>query len=170
MAKCKILLSGATGFIGQRLAAHLLAAGYHISALYRNERSNLAPGISWVRVRDLATDAPDPDIGRGIDIFIHLAATVRPSSGDPSGQESQTAAIARNVSRFVADAAYLVSWCSVQSRLVSPSTIRLARAATALKNSLPTGFSSTIPERGVRSSSFAPQRSTGRVCKTALPH
>ncbi len=104
MAKCKILLSGATGFIGQRLAAHLLAAGYHISALYRNERSNLAPGISWVRVRDLATDAPDPDIGRGIDIFIHLAATVRPSSGDPSGQESQTAAIARNVSRFVADA------------------------------------------------------------------
>lgn len=86
MAKCKILLSGATGFIGQRLAAHLLAAGYHISALYRNERSNLAPGISWVRVRDLATDAPDPDIGRGIDIFIHLAATVRPSSGDPSGQ------------------------------------------------------------------------------------
>ncbi|MEC5293822.1 MULTISPECIES: NAD-dependent epimerase/dehydratase family protein [unclassified Aurantimonas] len=104
MTKTRILISGATGFIGRQLAVRLLAAGYHISALYRNDRSERPQAISWIRTGDLATTPIDPAIGQGIDVFINLAATVRPTSGEPSGSQSQTAAIARNVSRFVSDA------------------------------------------------------------------
>jgi len=104
MTTRRILLSGATGFIGQQLVTRLRQAGYHISALYRNERSDRSPAVSWIKVGDLAATPIDPGIGHGIDIFVHLAATLRPTSDDPSGLQSQTAAIARNISRFVADA------------------------------------------------------------------
>lgn len=103
MAK-RILISGATGFIGQRLTACLLAKGHHITALYRNESSVRMPAVSWVRVGDLATTPIDPTIGQGIDVFINLAATLRPTSGNIPALQSQTAAIARNVSRFVTEA------------------------------------------------------------------
>lgn len=104
MTKRRILLSGGTGFIGQRLTTHLVAAGYHISALCRNDRSDSSPSITWIPVGDLSATSIDPAIGRGIDVFVNLAATLRPTSSDPSGLQSQTAAIARNLSRFIADA------------------------------------------------------------------
>lgn len=102
MKNCKILISGATGFIGRRLALQLFNSGYHISALYRNERWDSPQTISWVRVGDLSAAPLDPAIGRGSDVFVHLAATLRPTSDDPL--QSQTAFIARNVSRFIAEA------------------------------------------------------------------
>lgn len=102
MTKPRVLVSGSTGFIGRQLTARLLAAGYHISALSRNGGSGRSQNISWIHIGDLATTPIDPSIGRDIDIFVNLAATLRPTSGQPS-QQSQNAAIARNVSRFIAD-------------------------------------------------------------------
>lgn len=102
MTKCRILISGATGFIGRRLVGHLLASDYHIGALGRNVQPGHPQAVSWIETGDLAVAPLDPAIGRGSDVFIHLAATLRPTANDPS--QSQTAAMARNVSRFVAEA------------------------------------------------------------------
>lgn len=101
------MISGATGFIGKQLSMRLLTAGFNVSALYRsnNRPEHLpSPAISWLRSGDLATTAIDPAIGAGIDVFINLAATLRPSPGNLSETQSETVAIARNVRRFVAEA------------------------------------------------------------------
>jgi len=104
MAENRILLSGATGFIGKELCARLLTAGYHLSALRRNTRPDHSSAISWLDSGDISTTPIAPSAGHNVDVFIHLAATLRPTSSDPCGLDSQNAAIASNLSRFVAEA------------------------------------------------------------------
>lgn len=101
------MISGATGFIGKQLSARLLTSGFNISALYRgSNRPELlpSPAISWLHSGDLATTPIDPALGAGIDVFINLAATLHPSGGNLSDRQSETAAIAHNVKRFVTEA------------------------------------------------------------------
>lgn len=71
----KILLVGATGFIGCHLLAALTAAGHHIVATSRRPRATQLPGIEW-QVLDLAVLAENPDhfhIPSDVDLLINAA-------------------------------------------------------------------------------------------------
>lgn len=72
----KVLLTGATGFIGKHTMEALLAAGHEVVALHRNDRSAPAPGVHWVR-----SGLEDPDWGLIEELLggegfalVHLAA------------------------------------------------------------------------------------------------
>ncbi|MES2919218.1 MAG: NAD(P)-dependent oxidoreductase [Pseudomonadota bacterium] len=74
----KVLLTGATGFIGSHVVMHLLARGHEVVALVRDEES--ARKLPWFdRVDFVAHDIRDgcPDLrGQGIavpDVLMHLA-------------------------------------------------------------------------------------------------
>ncbi len=70
MAKT-ILISGATGLVGQRLAAHFLSKGHIVHALSRKKRPS-TPHMRFF-TWDLKTSQADPEAFKNISCFIHLA-------------------------------------------------------------------------------------------------
>ncbi|HEU4950723.1 MAG TPA: NAD(P)-dependent oxidoreductase [Holophagaceae bacterium] len=73
----KILIAGASGFLGRHLMAHLLGQGHEIEAWSRHSGQS-APGVLWRSVDLLEPDLPVPS-GRPWDAAFHLAAHTRPS-------------------------------------------------------------------------------------------
>ncbi|RON47008.1 NAD-dependent epimerase/dehydratase family protein [Pseudomonas frederiksbergensis] len=73
----KVLVTGATGFVGRHLVAALLACGCDVRAVARNAET--AAGLPWINdVEFIAADihAADLDIGaliEGVDALAHLA-------------------------------------------------------------------------------------------------
>ncbi len=71
----KVLVTGASGFIGKRLVEELLRRDINVVAMQRNHDSGLAP-----EVRQIYGDITDPgslgDAGLGCDRLYHLAAMV----------------------------------------------------------------------------------------------
>ena len=63
-----VLVTGATGFVGQHLIEYLKLYGYNIKAISRN----LIPGVDTVICDFLKDDIPDNAL-KGIDIVFHLA-------------------------------------------------------------------------------------------------
>lgn len=106
----RILVSGATGFIGGRLACHLAAQGHQVRALVRRD----APKLAERGVTLIPGDVTDTQALRlalqGVDAVFHLAA-VRDVWGTPETVYRQVnvegtrclleAAIASDVQRFV---------------------------------------------------------------------
>jgi nucleoside-diphosphate-sugar epimerase len=73
MADRSALVTGATGFIGSRLAAALVARGWTVSACGRRERPDtLAPSITY-RTVDLAGDDDLEPLLAGVTHLFHLA-------------------------------------------------------------------------------------------------
>jgi uncharacterized protein (TIGR01777 family) len=68
----KVVVTGATGFIGRELAARLLAEGDAVHALARN-RGVLSGAVAFSRW-DALEGEPPPESLRGADAIIHLAA------------------------------------------------------------------------------------------------
>jgi nucleoside-diphosphate-sugar epimerase len=71
----RILITGASGFVGTHLLPDLLEDGAQIVALHHRSTSQELPArssLTWVR-SDLTTDSPTPLLA-GIDAVIHLAA------------------------------------------------------------------------------------------------
>jgi uncharacterized protein YbjT (DUF2867 family) len=72
-----VLLTGANGFVGTRLAARLLDEGVKVRALVRRAGS-LDPrvaGRAEERVGDFADPAAARDAAAGADVVVHNAAT-----------------------------------------------------------------------------------------------
>lgn len=101
MNKRNILVAGATGFLGRELIRRLAASGHHVSAFYRNQQPQVSDAISWIKTGDLGATPIDASAGKDIDVFINLAAPLRPTSQDQGGVASQSASIARNISDFI---------------------------------------------------------------------
>ncbi|GGQ08145.1 NAD-dependent epimerase/dehydratase family protein [Streptomyces roseolilacinus] len=74
----RILLTGATGFVGRRLVRHLRAAGHQVTALVRGTSRTRALTAARVAVAvgDLGTGAGLRAAAEGADCVIHLAGTV----------------------------------------------------------------------------------------------
>jgi len=79
----RVLLTGATGFIGGSLARRLLASGVELRALVRDiERARwLEQAGAELRLGDLAAHL-DPTLAAGVDVVVHAAAWVG-TEGDP---------------------------------------------------------------------------------------
>ena len=76
MKSIKILITGATGFIGKSLVTQLLAENYLLSAAIRNTSNCMSPDIQQIPVGDLSTNTDWGNALSDIDIVIHLAARV----------------------------------------------------------------------------------------------
>lgn len=67
-----LLLTGATGFIGNELLQHFRTRGWNIVALVRKEPAKKTPGVIY-RHFDLVSPLLDSDTFEKIDAFIHAA-------------------------------------------------------------------------------------------------
>ena len=78
----KILVTGATGFVGRALIANLLSKGCEVNALVRQPSSELPLSVKQVGVGDLAELALDNSSSflreefSGVDVVVHAAARV----------------------------------------------------------------------------------------------
>lgn len=72
----RVLLTGATGFIGGRTAAHLRRAGHEVVSPVRRTSSTLA-AMEVVQL-DGGFEAVTPEALAGVEVAIHAAATVGP--------------------------------------------------------------------------------------------
>jgi len=74
----KALVTGATGFIGSHLCAHLLKCGWEVAALIREGGRNLAPSLA-AHVQAIRHDGTTPTVVGAIELFesdvvFHLAS------------------------------------------------------------------------------------------------
>lgn len=74
----RVLLAGATGFVGRHLLKALSGAGHHVIATSRTRQSLRLPGVEWRRL-DLDTLASVPDhfeFPEAIDLLINAAGVL----------------------------------------------------------------------------------------------
>lgn len=94
--RTKVLVTGATGFLGQRLAKRLVNAGYQVRALVRKQ-SNVS-ALMKLRVEiafgDLADQATVVGAVKGVDVVVHAGAG---TSGTAKDSETATIQGTRNV-------------------------------------------------------------------------
>lgn len=72
----KVLLTGATGFVGQALSLVLINEGLKVTALVRNKSSHLPASIVQVPIDGLSTNCDWGNLLSGSSVVIHLAARV----------------------------------------------------------------------------------------------
>jgi nucleoside-diphosphate-sugar epimerase len=145
----RILVTGATGFVGRAVAKDLAARGHELRALARNAVATLPCDMSVVRGDLLDGDSLSAAV-RGVEIVVHLAAVV-----DPRLQND--AALVDRVNRAAAvDLAHRARSAGV-SRFVFMSSIAamgfasgLATAASACAPDTPYGAAKLAAERAIR--------------------
>lgn len=83
-----ILVTGATGFVGQALCRDLLARGRSVAGTCRSEmRAGIPAGLDARRIDDLEGDKPWRDALAGIDAIVHLAGLAHVTDGRPDAGE-----------------------------------------------------------------------------------
>src|SRR5687768_14902841 len=82
----KLLVTGASGFVGRALVSQLISRGRTVVGTVRHDSRELPPGSARVVVGDLTSDTDWRAALAGIDVVVHLAARVhvmRDSVADP---------------------------------------------------------------------------------------
>lgn len=111
----KVLVTGATGFVGRALCHKLIADGYEVVGTSRSWDNRDAPiGLETVSTGDIAGTFDWETVLKGVDAVVHLAARVHvmyESAKDPLSEFRKVnvdatlklaeAAVAQGVSRFV---------------------------------------------------------------------
>jgi nucleoside-diphosphate-sugar epimerase len=103
----RVLVTGATGFVGQHLCRSLLEKGYAVRGTYRSSEPASAAGLDWARIVDLENQTNWGEALEGIDYVVHLAALahqVGVNDADLAAKYQQinfegTAGLARAVAR-----------------------------------------------------------------------
>ena len=74
----KVLITGASGFIGRALCAKILAEGWQVRGTFRSERdaNRLPDGVETFSIRAIDLDTNWDDALAGFDTVVHLAARV----------------------------------------------------------------------------------------------
>jgi nucleoside-diphosphate-sugar epimerase len=71
----RVLVTGATGFLGSALAQRLAADGAHVFGLSRQARPAKRDGIEWIRA-DLEDGARLAEVSRDMDVVFHVGGMV----------------------------------------------------------------------------------------------
>lgn len=69
----KIMVTGATGFIGQAVVQALLAQKYRLSIAVRNLSPTLPESVTQIKITDIASLAENSSALQDIDVLIHIA-------------------------------------------------------------------------------------------------
>jgi nucleoside-diphosphate-sugar epimerase len=84
-----VLVTGANGFIGRQLCAHLSQKGYEVRAAVRDAQASLPPDVTdSVVVGDIGRDTGWNDALRGVEAVVHCAGRAHvmdARGGDPDG-------------------------------------------------------------------------------------
>ena len=74
----RVLVTGASGFIGRALCSRLLAEGWKVRGTFRSESgvNQLPDGIETISIGSIDSDTKWDDALRGVDTVVHLAARV----------------------------------------------------------------------------------------------
>lgn len=70
----KVLITGASGFVGRNLAVSLAASGFEVHGTHRSERPPDVPGVQWHRSSLIEADGSLRDALAGAGTVVHLAA------------------------------------------------------------------------------------------------
>ena len=68
-----VLVTGASGFVGQPMVAALARAGYRVRAATRKKAASFPPGVEHALVPDFVNRVDWDTILRGLDIVVHVA-------------------------------------------------------------------------------------------------
>lgn len=79
----RVLITGATGYLGRQVAARLVAAGHHVTALVRRGSAGSVPTGCETIAGDLTEIQTLRDALRGCESLVHMAALVRNWARDP---------------------------------------------------------------------------------------
>ncbi|MDQ1253894.1 MAG: UDP-N-acetyl-alpha-D-quinovosamine dehydrogenase, partial [Euryarchaeota archaeon] len=74
----KILVTGATGFVGKALCKRIASNGWHVRGVVRSaeQAANLSAGVEVVQMESIGADTDWSDALAGVDAVVHLAARV----------------------------------------------------------------------------------------------
>ncbi len=126
----RILVTGATGFVGRTLVSTLIGGGHTVAAAVRRRDASLPPGAEPIVVPDIGPETDWRDALSDVEAVIHAAAHVHAIGGlrdDPRGLHARVnrdgtrrlaqAAAAAGVRRFV-----FVSTVKVNGERTAPGT------------------------------------------------
>ena len=102
----KILLTGATGFIGRHVLSELLQAGHEVRAVRRRPADAAAhERLEWQTIADIGPDAHWSEALRGMDAVVHLAGHAHRPGESPSAAAQAHERINHQGSRRLAEVA-----------------------------------------------------------------
>ena len=79
----RILITGASGFIGRAVCSALAAAGHSVRAASRQpNRTPGQAGVEWMKLPDLQKEVDWSPLVAGMDVVVHLAAIAHRSEAD----------------------------------------------------------------------------------------
>jgi nucleoside-diphosphate-sugar epimerase len=86
-APLKVLITGASGFVGSRLAGRLLSDGWQVRGTHRRAAPPATPQIEWQPLSGLEDADALLKVMSGCDVVIHLAALVHQTGRAAASQQ-----------------------------------------------------------------------------------
>lgn len=84
----RVLITGASGFVGRSMSRAFLAAGWNVTGSTRSEQ-DLEPGVHRIIVGDLGASTEWREALEGVDTVVHLAARVHVMSDDEQTADAE---------------------------------------------------------------------------------
>ena len=101
----RVLLTGATGFVGRALLPELLAAGYVVRAALRSSATGLNDKVESIVVGDIGPQTDWTAALRDVDVVMHAAARAHVLGDDPANENLYIDSNARGSIRLAEAAA-----------------------------------------------------------------